>query len=215
MARGQLRHLARAHDHDGAVGQRAENLARQLHRRVADRNGHLADAGLRAHPLGHAEGAGDQAVQPAADRAAILGRGVGGLELAQNLRLADHHGIQAGGHAEQVMDGVAALVPVEVRGDGWRRRSPCDRPGRRPRWPAGRTASSVVTVISTRLQVERITASATPSRDFRSASAAGSVSSPEGQALAHLDGCGFVAHAGDEQLHGLSNRCPAGHARPR
>ncbi len=41
----------------------------------------------------------------------------------------------------------------------------------------GSAASSVVTVISTRLQVERITASATPSRDFRSASAAGSVSS--------------------------------------
>ena len=118
-----------------------------------------------------------QAVQPAADRAAVLGGGVGGLELAQNLRLAHHHGIQAGGHAEQVVDGVAAFVPVEVRRRCRRGRRPCDRPGSCRRWPAGRRASSVVTVISTRLQVERITASPTPSRDFRSASAAGSVSS--------------------------------------
>ena len=61
-----------------------------------------------------------QAVQPAAERAAILGRGVGGLELAQNLRLADHHGIQAGGHAEEVMNGLAAFVAVEVRPDAVR-----------------------------------------------------------------------------------------------
>ena len=56
-----------------------------------------------------------QAVEPAADRAAILGRGVGGLELSQNLRLADHHGIQAGSDAEEVVNGVAAFVAVEVR----------------------------------------------------------------------------------------------------
>ena len=40
----------------------------------------------------------------------------------------------------------------------------------------GSQPSSVVTVISTRLQVERITASTTPSRAFKSARAAGSVS---------------------------------------
>ena len=59
-----------------------------------------------------------QAIEPAAERAAILGRGVGGLELSEDLRFADHHGIEAGGHAEEVVDGVAAFVPVEVRPDG-------------------------------------------------------------------------------------------------
>ena len=54
-------------DHDGAVVQRAEDLARQFHGGVAHRDRHLSDAGLRAHALGHAEGAGEQAVQPAAD----------------------------------------------------------------------------------------------------------------------------------------------------
>ena len=66
----------------------------------------------------------------------------------------------------------------------------------------------MVTVISTRLQVERITASATPSRDFRSASAGGKRLLPERQAFAHLDGCGLVADAGDQQLHGF-NRNPS------
>ena len=116
----QFAHLAGADDHDGAVVERAENLARQFHGGVADRDRHLSDAGFGAHALGHAEGAGQQAFQPSAERAAILGGGVGGLELAQDLRLADHHGIQAGGHAEEVMDGVAAFVAVEVRLDGVR-----------------------------------------------------------------------------------------------
>ena len=145
--------------------ERAEDLARQFHGGVADRDRHLPDAGLGTHPLGHAEGAGHQAVEPAAERAAILGRGVGGLELAENLRLADHHGIQAGGHAEEVMDRVAAFVAVEVRPDGRRADATCGPARKLSTIACGSTASSVVTVISTRLQVERITASATPSRD--------------------------------------------------
>ena len=97
--------------------ERAENLARQLHGRVAHRDRHLPDARFRAHALGDAEGAGHEAVEPAAHRAAILGGGVGGLELSENLGLADHHGIETGGHAEQMMNRFAAFVPVEVRPD--------------------------------------------------------------------------------------------------
>ena len=102
--------------------ERAENLARQFHRRIADRDRHLSDTGLRAHALGHAEGALQQAFQPsAAARLGSLAIAVGGLELAQDLRFAHHHGIQAGGHAEQVMDGVLAFVPVKIRLDRIRR----------------------------------------------------------------------------------------------
>ena len=32
---------------------------------------------------------------------------------------------------------------------------------------------------------------------------------PEGQALAHLNGCCFVTHAGDVQLHDLNKRLPS------
>ena len=49
--------------------ERAEDLARQLHRRVAHRNRHLPDAGFRAHPLGHAEGAREQRRRASRDSA--------------------------------------------------------------------------------------------------------------------------------------------------
>ena len=48
-------------------------------------------------------------------RAAVLGGGVGGLQLAEDLRFADDHGIEAGGDAEEMMDGLAAFVAVELR----------------------------------------------------------------------------------------------------
>ncbi len=72
----------------------------------------------------------------------------------------------------------------------------------------GSAPSSVVTVISTRLQVERITASVTPSRAFRFGQRGRQRLFAEGQAFAHLDGCGLVTHAGDQQLH-FSNMLPS------
>ncbi len=156
----------------------------------------------------------EQAFQPAAERAAILGGGVGGLELAQDLRLAHHHGIQAGGHAEQVMDGVAALVAVEMRPDGMR-------------------ADGLVIGeegIDDGLRVGAVlggdgdlhAVAGGEDQGFGDALArlqigqrGGQRFLAEGQAFAHLDGRGLVAHAGDQQLHGFSSRRPAGHARPR
>ena len=43
------------------------------------------------------------------------GRGVGFFHLAQNLRLAHHHRVQARSHAKQVPDGFAFAVFVQVR----------------------------------------------------------------------------------------------------
>src|ERR1700730_15353621 len=52
-------------------------------------------------------------VQHQAD-AACLGRmDVGKLELAENLRLADHHRIQTGADAKQMARGVTACEPIE------------------------------------------------------------------------------------------------------
>ena len=68
---------------------------------------------------------------------------------------------------------------------------------------AARSASSAVTVISTRLQVERIMASATPSRDFQVGQRGGQGLLGEGQALPDFDGRGLVADACDEQFHWL------------
>ena len=124
VLRRQLAHLARADDHHRMALQRAENLARQFHRRVADRDRHLPDAGLRAHSLGDAESARENLFEQPADRAFGLGDRVGALELAQNLRLADHHRIEAGRHAEKMLNRLARFQPVKMAFECVRRALP-------------------------------------------------------------------------------------------
>ena len=44
---------------------------------------------------------------------AVPGQEVGVLHLAEDLRLAQDHGVEARGHPEEVLDGVLALLDVE------------------------------------------------------------------------------------------------------
>ena len=74
----------------------------------------LADAGLRARPLGRGHRAVAQRVQDRPQRSRPLRQLVGLLHLAQDLRLADHHRVEAGRHAEGVAHRGLALEPVEV-----------------------------------------------------------------------------------------------------
>ena len=208
VARGQLRHLARARNHDRAVGERSENLARQLHGGVTHRYGHLADAGLGAHALGHAEGAGEQAFQPAADRAGILGGGVGGFELSQDLRLADHHGIQAGGHAEEVMDGVAALMAVEMRPDGMR------ADGLVIGEEGIDDGARVGAVLGGDGDLDAVAGGEDQGfgdalARFQIGQRGGERFLAEGETFAHLYGRRLVAHAGDQELHCFSSKAPS------
>ena len=122
MFRRQFAHLAGADDHHRVAIQRAENLARQFHRRIADRDGHLPDAGLRANAFGDAECARENLFEQTADRAFALGHGVSALELAEHLRLADHHRIKAGGDAKHMLNRIARLR--------------ADRDGLQMRWPS-------------------------------------------------------------------------------
>ena len=71
------------------------------------------DLGLGAHALGHAEGLAEQRVELGADRLAGLGQREGVLHLPQDLRLADHHGVETGRHPEGVAHGVGVDVRVE------------------------------------------------------------------------------------------------------
>ena len=50
------------------------------------------------------------------DGAGLLGAGVGGAQLTKNLRLADDHRVQPGGHREQVLHTGRRIVHVEVFG---------------------------------------------------------------------------------------------------
>ena len=124
VLRREFGHLPRPNDHDALAGQRAEDLARQFDRRVTDRNRVFPDAGLGAHALGDAEGARQDGIEKAADRAVGFGCRVGALDLAQDLRLADHHGIETRRNPKQVMNRLLVGQVVKMRGDLTERDAP-------------------------------------------------------------------------------------------
>ena len=115
MAGGQFAHLAGSDEVHRLAVQTAEDLFRQLDgdRCDGDRGG--GDGGFIADFFGDGKGAGQELIELRIDRAEGARGGVGFLDLSQNLRLADHHGIQAGGDAEDVLDGLKALMLEDVR----------------------------------------------------------------------------------------------------
>ena len=100
-------------------------------------------------------------------------------------------------------------MAVEVRPDALRRSMALWSARKASTIACGSARSSVVTAISTRLQVERITPSDTPSRDFQIGQRRRQRFLAEGQALAHLDGRCFVTHACDQQLHCFRSSFPS------
>ena len=111
MARGQLRHLARAHQHRGLVAERIEDLARETHRDRADRDRAVADQGGLAHAFGDLKGLVKCAMEHQPDRRGLRRLRVCEFQLAKNLRLANDHRVEARADAKQMADRVA---PAEV-----------------------------------------------------------------------------------------------------
>ncbi len=74
------------------------------------------DAGLGMHPLADRQRALRQFVQRAADGLVRLGGGVRATHLPEHLLFADHRGVQAAGHREQVLDGRFGIPHVGVFG---------------------------------------------------------------------------------------------------
>jgi hypothetical protein len=107
----QLDHFAGTDKQDPDLGQILEQLGSQSHggRRHADRMG--ADFGGSAYFLGHGEAALKQLIECGAQRAGVIGRPDRVLELAKNLRLAQHHGIETTGNTK----GVTCGLPVRQR----------------------------------------------------------------------------------------------------
>ena len=75
------------------------------------------DGGFRGHAAGDADGRLKGHVQQRPGGLALGGRLVGLLHLGQDLRFAQHHAVQAGGHAEQVPHGRFIGVDEQVRHD--------------------------------------------------------------------------------------------------
>ena len=91
-----------------------ERFLRQAHRSRGHRDRVGADPGIGTRALGGGEGVLKQAIQRAAEGAGIARAGPGLLHLAEDLRFAQHHRIEASGHPEQVPHGVAIAMPVQI-----------------------------------------------------------------------------------------------------
>ncbi len=101
MPGGKFAHLSGADDEDRFPFQCPENLFGEFDRDRRDRDRRRSDCGLATHSFGDGEGAAEKLVELSADGADGAGGGIGFLNLAENLRLADYHGIKAGSDAEQ------------------------------------------------------------------------------------------------------------------
>ena len=97
VARGELAHFARADEEDGPALERAEDLAREIDGDRGDGDGVGADAVSVRRFFGGGKGALQQVLEWRRDGAGGARHGEGFLDLAENLRLADDHGVQAGG----------------------------------------------------------------------------------------------------------------------
>ena len=75
-----------------------------------------ANARVGANALGDGEGLLEQAVERIAQAARVARRLPGFLDLAEDLRLAEDHRIQPGGHAEQMPNGAAVDMLIQVAG---------------------------------------------------------------------------------------------------
>ncbi len=110
----QLRHLAGADDQDIDRREIAEDLLRQLDRRVRHGDGVLADARVRADFLRHAHRLLEELLQDAVEAVLLFARLEGRLHLPGDLRLADDHRVESRGHPEQVLDHIGVAKDVEV-----------------------------------------------------------------------------------------------------
>src|SRR5690606_33166629 len=117
VARRQRADLTRAHEHGAAPLQRTQHLAGELDTGESHRDRGRADLGIGAHPLGHRKGALNAAREDAADGPGLLGAAEGLLDLAEDLRLADDHRVEAGADAKEVANRREAAILVEVAVD--------------------------------------------------------------------------------------------------
>ena len=111
--RGQPGHLAGAEQRDASPLELAKDAAGQVDRDRGDRGPAAGDVGLAADPLGPAKGHGQAAIEDRSDGLALAGDLPGVFDLAEDLRLADDHALEAGRDPEDV-PGRALLLAHEA-----------------------------------------------------------------------------------------------------
>ena len=121
MRGAQFDHFTGADEQHLLRRQAVENSGRQMHGGGGHRHRVGADGGGRTHLLGHGEGLLEQLAQQRAHGPGFFGGARRLLHLTQDLRLAQHHRIEAGGDAEHVTHRILLRMLVEIRVDLLRR----------------------------------------------------------------------------------------------
>ncbi len=114
MPSREFAHLPCSDQIDALAVQAAEDFLGQFNGHRSDRDGRRPDGRLCPHALGHGKGAGEQLIELGAHRSNGAGGGVGFLYLSQDLGLAYYHGIEAGGDAKNMTDGVVFAKFVKM-----------------------------------------------------------------------------------------------------
>ena len=127
---------------------------------------------------------------------------VGFFDLAENLRLADHHGVEARGHAEEMTDGVSIVVPINVRSK---------QRGLKAELAIEETGEIGGGRLDDREHLDAIAggddhALGDSGHGGEGAGDFGELLAGDGDALAQLDGRGFVVDADEYEGHGAPNR---------
>src|SRR5205807_8060859 len=113
-AQGDLTHLAGANQQDLPAVEIAEDSGRRGHCGVADRDGTSSDSGFMARALCRPDRAAGNDLESRVQAPGLPRRNPRLLDLSEDLRLADHHGIEAAGHPEEMRHGflVTELVGI-------------------------------------------------------------------------------------------------------
>src|SRR5579862_8328060 len=120
VASGEFAHLAGADDENVLSLKRAENLFCKFDGYGGDGHRRRTYGGFSTNAFGDGEGAGEELIELSANRAYGAGCRISLFHLAEDLRLADYHRIQAGSDAEDMPHGIFLSKLVQVRIDVFR-----------------------------------------------------------------------------------------------
>ncbi|ABC28577.1 conserved hypothetical protein [Hahella chejuensis KCTC 2396] len=112
MTRHQLNRLAGANQQGGILLHIGENMRRHAYRRISNGDGVFSNRRLGPHPLRDSECMLKQAIQWAAQRTSGSAGSMRFFHLPKNLRLAQHHGINAAGDAHHVLRSIFIIIYI-------------------------------------------------------------------------------------------------------
>ena len=114
---GEPGHRAGSDDERLGLLERADVGHRRGERGVEERLGDAVERGLGVGPLADAQRLLEGAGEVAGERTGVLRGGEGLAELAEDLRLAERHRVEAGGKGEEVLHRLGVEVHVDVVGE--------------------------------------------------------------------------------------------------